>query len=359
MKKYDTGIFIGRFRPFHNGHKHLLQNALSKSTKVIIIVGSAHKATDSRNMFTLEEVEEMIRQSLTEDENQRITIIGVRDRGNNTKWCTEIRHKVSELTSDTNIGIFGHDKDKTSQYLYDFPDWELEIQDKFEDIDATTIRKKLIEGQIETNCIPSGTIEFLEGWIKSPSYKRIIDEHIFMENYNNGFVSPSTKKYNIKPKHYTCDSVVIHAGHILLIQRISFPGRDLWALPGGHVEDDETAEFASLRELYEETRISLSKKELKKSLLYSKVYDDPNRSMRKRTITNAFLYYLESNKTGTSQAQIKKDFSHPKIRGHSDAKQAKWFPISLVLSDEFSSQLFEDHAIIIEQMNDWLNAQGK
>ncbi len=358
MKKYDTGIFIGRFRPFHNGHKHVLQNALKLSNKVIILVGSAFKSIDFRNMFTFEEVEQMIRSNLTNDENNRVTIIGIRDRGNTTKWCTEIRHKISEYATD-NIAIFGHDKDNTSKYLYAFPDWELETLEKFQDIDATTIRYELMASIVNKDFLPEGTIQFLNNWINTKQYETILNEHNFMSVYNEGFVSPSIKKYNTNPIHYTCDSVVIHSGHILLIQRKSLPGKNLWALPGGHVEKDETAEQASIRELSEETRIALSKTELKKSLLYSKIYDDPNRSTRKRTITNAFLYYIVSNQSGTSSSQIKKDFSHPRIKAGSDAKNAEWFPISTVLSDEFSSQLFEDHAIIIEQMNDWLNAQGK
>ena len=42
-------------------------------------------------------------------------------------------------------------------------------------------------------------------------------------------------------------------GKVLLVKRAKAPARDLWSLPGGHVEPGETLKDAALRELVEET----------------------------------------------------------------------------------------------------------
>ena len=43
------------------------------------------------------------------------------------------------------------------------------------------------------------------------------------------------------------------AGRLLLIQRGHDPGRGLWSIPGGRIEDGETDEAALVREVGEET----------------------------------------------------------------------------------------------------------
>lgn len=52
--------------------------------------------------------------------------------------------------------------------------------------------------------------------------------------------------------HITARAVVIENGHILLIKTTDLP-TNFYFMPGGHIEHNETAEAAILRELLEET----------------------------------------------------------------------------------------------------------
>jgi nicotinamide mononucleotide adenylyltransferase len=66
MAKY-TGLFIGRFQPFHNGHlaalkeieKVLLTNGSETNCEIIIAVGN-NREIDYRHWWTFEQVKEMI-----------------------------------------------------------------------------------------------------------------------------------------------------------------------------------------------------------------------------------------------------------------------------------------------------------
>jgi bifunctional NMN adenylyltransferase/nudix hydrolase len=72
---------------------------------------------------------------------------------------------------------------------------------------------------------------------------------------------------------------------------------------------------------------------LKGSIKSSHVFDYPERSLRGRTITNAFLIELPAGEL-------------PKVKGGDDARKARWFPINDVF--RMADQLFEDHFDIIQ-----------
>ena len=57
-------------------------------------------------------------------------------------------------------------------------------------------------------------------------------------------------------------AVVVHDGHILMVQRDNDPGKGLWSVPGGRVERGEYLAAAVSREVKEETGLDVSVGEL-------------------------------------------------------------------------------------------------
>lgn len=43
MEHFSVGLLVGRFQPFHYGHKYLIEQALSFCDKIVIGIGSANK----------------------------------------------------------------------------------------------------------------------------------------------------------------------------------------------------------------------------------------------------------------------------------------------------------------------------
>ena len=132
----------------------------------------------------------------------------------------------------------------------------------------------------------------------------------------------------------TVDGVVVQSGHILLIERRARPGAGLWALPGGFLDANETLLEACIRELREETRLKVPTPVLKGSLKGEAVFDNPYRSARGRTITQAFYFVLQP------------EAALPKVKGSDDAKSAFWLPLAQL----DPSRLYEDHYFIIQKM---------
>tara|TARA_Y100000389_G_C17450446_1_gene514407 strand:- start:999 stop:1361 length:363 start_codon:yes stop_codon:yes gene_type:complete len=71
--KKKTAVYIGRFQPFHNGHKKLFLNALKKNSQVAILVMDSFNI-NNKNPFIFRTVKKIINQSLEKYKNQFIII---------------------------------------------------------------------------------------------------------------------------------------------------------------------------------------------------------------------------------------------------------------------------------------------
>lgn len=68
-----TGIYIGRFQPFHEGHKNLFLNTLRKNNQVAILVMDSYKINE-KNPFSFKVVKKKIEKSLARYKNKFIII---------------------------------------------------------------------------------------------------------------------------------------------------------------------------------------------------------------------------------------------------------------------------------------------
>lgn len=292
------------------------------------------------------------------------------------------------------IALIGHAKDASSFYLNLFPRWASIDVAQEHVLCATTIRKKifgsldLIRAELDTRFfseassatsaqeltriikevsgmttpeylaryqdlaragasaflaeqraasvpdLPPPVLAFLEEFIHTQDYENITREYAFVAKYQYAWrFAPHP------PIFTTSDAVVIQSGHVLMVKRKGFPGKGLWALPGGFVEADETIENSCLRELDEETSLRVPPAVLRGHIRAREVFDAPFRSSRGRTITHAFLIHLDPGPL-------------PKIKtggqpGDEETYKIDWVPLAKLRRD----QCFEDHYAIIQTMH--------
>ncbi len=126
IKKYQFGIYIGRFQPLHLGHLQTIKFALEQTEQLILILGSDRIAPDIKNPWSSEERIKMIQSCLSADELKRIHFLPVRDWLYSDKlWLAAVQQKVFEITQgNPKIAVLGHRKDTSSYYLDLFPQWE-------------------------------------------------------------------------------------------------------------------------------------------------------------------------------------------------------------------------------------------
>ncbi|OLC83883.1 MAG: nicotinamide-nucleotide adenylyltransferase [Thaumarchaeota archaeon 13_1_40CM_3_50_5] len=87
-----TGLFIGRFQPFHKGHLATVKFALRQVDQLVIVVGSAQKSHEPKNPFTAGERIRMIKESLDSEKVDvgKILIIPIPDVDVHSLWTQQV-----------------------------------------------------------------------------------------------------------------------------------------------------------------------------------------------------------------------------------------------------------------------------
>lgn len=65
------------------------------------------------------------------------------------------------------------------------------------------------------------------------------------------------RRTDIDLREITTDAFIIYDNKVLLVKRKLEPFAGMWALPGGHLNYDETVEEACVREVKEETNLDI------------------------------------------------------------------------------------------------------
>lgn len=390
------GVLIGRFQPFHLGHMLQISEALDQGLNNFkIFIGSANSGRTLQNPFTVAERVQMISlavsdmlivkgcktvkseaysQNITDQQAYPIwTITGEKSAReqvkieiyplndylyNDDKWKLEFLTALFTERSSFKFRpihtLLGYHKDATSWYLDEFRELEQAIvKTPYKAviggtetmISATDIRERYFLDETISmtdsykengwdTILPYKVAFWLELFkVQQPrDWQYVRDEYKFMVNYKQLWAESP-----YPPIFVTTDALVQQGNNILMIQRRTQPGKNMWAMPGGFLKDNELLETGMLRELREETGLRVSMPVLKRCIVNREVIDNPNRSSRGRTITHVFHIRLEDISNGL-----------PAIRGASDAVKARWIPLYEVA--KMKAEIFEDHWDIIAKL---------
>lgn len=384
LKPQKVSVYIGRFQPLHKGHTSILNKMFESEDDLgVILIGSSFQARTIKNPFTFGERAEMIKgylKSIGVSED-RYQIWALRDQPyNDSKWIQSVQEHVEtalgifneqaffdaqieqknpiiQMGREREVVLVGSDRDSSTWYLKAFPQFKLGLSEPApigRSLNATGVRAEMFSSPHDKYLVlghkavpsfwddlPSSSQQFILKFVGTKEHKVLCDEFAFIEKYKQ-----SWKAAPYEPIFSTVDAVVIQSGHVLAIQRGALPGKGLWALPGGFVGQRDRLEQAAIRELIEETGIKVPEQVLKGSIKAKEIFDAPDRSLRGRTISTAFLIRLDDTKP------------LPKVKGQNaplhetggipvvETLKAKWIPISEARAN--SAMWFDDHHAIID-----------
>ena len=362
---FDLLVFVGRFQPLHFGHIAVIKKALNQAKHVLVLVGSANAARSARNPFSYEKRQRMIGDAIAEIDNlnshgvkpaARVIIKPLNDHVYaEDAWVAEVQSKVYQTIAEdlpkgtgSRVGLIGHNKDNSSYYLRIFPkfgsvDVDGVKSSRGDILSATNIRERMfmhvLDGKSDdyspfgemADAMPPSVRGHLDRIWRTAPFGRIVEEVEHVRDYRKQWANTP---YPVT--FVTVDALVTCNGHALMVVRGGMPGKGLLALPGGFIKEDETLFDACVRELKEETSINLPPRVVLRSCVNknaARVFDDPFRSVRGRTITNVFRFDLAEEKL-------------PKVKGGDDAEHAIWVPIGNITPQK----CFEDHGHIVRAM---------
>ncbi len=344
IRANEIAVLIGRFAPVDRRHEQALRSALAAWRQVVVVIVSAFQAPSPRNPFSWQQRADMIRLCLTDEENERLKFVPVRDHHRDDRWADEVARGVRRQAPDAGdkqFTVVDPAFDEPGDYRFDcpriLPRWghhPLPVASAgIAACDSVTIRSVLlsVDGEARAaalafleSAVPVPVRHYLSAWWESPLRERLAQENEWIREYR--------KRWPVE-QAMTVDALVVCSNHVLLIERGEGAGAGLYALPGGFLEKDERFYDGAKRELREETGLGYVGDGLDVAFVQAEVFDRPDRSTRARIVTVAHLFDLKSTPL-------------PDVQGRDDARHALWVPVADLVDME--ERFFEDHFQILD-----------
>lgn len=210
------------------------------------------------------------------------------------------------------------------QVSIDFCLREYEYEGQTIQADLLNFAKTLVRNLNEDDCaivVTHGTPAIMlanllqkdPGWRIVPEWK---DQWALGEAVEIG-LNNSVRIYDYPMHCITCDALVSDdEGKVLLVKKISGQFSGKWALPGGHLDENELLEDCALRELQEECGLKyIGSRRWKQA---PRVYDVIDRDPRGRKINHLFSYqyneFVHCDKIDDGECGEAKFFSKDEIK---------------------------------------------
>ena len=354
MYEYDYGVFIGRFQPLHKGHVAVIEKALTKVEKLIVLIGSSNFNRRVRNPFTFDERKNMFTfvDSISKAiADKRIIILPLEDKMyQNQAWLRQAQDIVFDVTNEDGwrdkpkkIALVGSQKDGTGFYLNQFPQFSSVPVVHVIPLNASDIRLSMYEqhhahtqyNRNPEDMMPIKVALYVNSLMREDWFTEVRQEWEWSEAQKLLWANaPYTPTFN------TVDAVVIQNGYVLMVKRGNMPGRGKWALPGGYIGEHETIMDAMIRELREETDIDCTDNYLMANHKGVQEFDDPHRSSRGRIFTRVGLFVLPNGKLPRVRIGNNKDEDPDEIM------EVRFRPLSRITPQD----TFEDHGFILQKL---------
>jgi bifunctional NMN adenylyltransferase/nudix hydrolase len=341
-----AAVVIGRFPVCLHAHVAMIERALAEASQALVLIRGAFRPRIPRDPFTWEERAELIMMSLRPHLRERhVGFMPLRDYSDARRWAAQVRETVGLLDEIVEV-------ERVRLYVEKSPAWKcppFEEWERVEGIDADEHEaSRLLAMMLQAHSTPDPrsaidealahaevmvsppVLERLRQWTREPHFAGLAEEQAALDA-----ARAEWRNAPYEPIFTTVDCVVECGGQVLLVKRKHHPGKGLWALPGGFVEPRESLADGAMRELIEETALAIDPAELPAALRAVRVFDQPDRSQRGRSITHAHHFHLGEG-------------APPAVLGSDDAAEARWMPLDAIAGLE--EQLFEDHFQILDEM---------
>lgn len=322
-------VCIARLQPLQRRHLEALETLVRRYARVFVVCGGSVQPPSLVNPWSVDERREMLRLALPAATN--LALLPVADCWyDDGRWAAAVRNAVAQEWAGAGGGApprvdcFGLERLGAAAWSRYFDDWHACEPDAAPFVDA--LPEALLgadPGPALDGHVPPSLHEWLRATLAGGPRPDLRRELEFTQRYRAAWATAPFPAVFV-----TVDALVTHGDRVLLVRRGHRPGKGLLALPGGFIDVAEPLCASALRELHEETGLVLPVT----ACAGVRVFDNPLRSLRGRTITHLHRFPL----AGAG--------APPDVRGGDDAADALWLPRSMLTPAAF----FEDHYAMLQ-----------
>ncbi|MGQ9514006.1 MAG: nicotinamide-nucleotide adenylyltransferase [Thermoproteota archaeon] len=154
-----TGLYVGRFQPFHRGHLFAVRYALKRAKNLIIVIGSSQKSHELRHPFTLGERIEMIQLAMKEARipASRLLLVPIQDVEIHPTWVSLIEYSCPSFDIAFSNDPLTIRLLKEAGYRVE----SVKLQNR-EELSGTKIRENMLLGRPWTHLVPRSVYSYIK-----------------------------------------------------------------------------------------------------------------------------------------------------------------------------------------------------
>jgi nicotinamide-nucleotide adenylyltransferase len=150
------GFYIGRFQPFHDGHREMTDRIASEVDEVVVGIGSADASHTVRNPFTAGERIMMVSRVLDELDTQTY-VVPLEDINRNSVWASH----VESMSPNFDVA---YSNNPLVIRLFEEDGIEVRQSEMFNrgDLKGSRIRSRMIEGKEWEHLVPDAVVDVID-----------------------------------------------------------------------------------------------------------------------------------------------------------------------------------------------------
>ena len=160
LRELMRGFYIGRYQPFHHGHRHMIEEIAAEVDELVLGIGSAGDSHTTRNPFTAGERVMMVTKAV-EELDVTTYVVPIEDLDRNSVWVSHVqsmtpRFDVAYSNNPLVVRLF----EEAGVEVRQSPMFRRDV------LEGTELRERMIEGGEWRHLVPEpvvGVIEEISG----------------------------------------------------------------------------------------------------------------------------------------------------------------------------------------------------
>ncbi len=150
-----TGLFIGRFQPFHNAHLKDVKDAVKDVDILYIGMGSSNRQRTPENPFSTQERKGMIGAALREEGIAAFRIISIPDFDDDDRWMDSIKKTMPR----PDIVFMGNEE---AQKFFESRGYRVKKLPFAAGISATLVRERMRANEDWESLVPEAVVAYIK-----------------------------------------------------------------------------------------------------------------------------------------------------------------------------------------------------